>query len=264
MKRTALALLFFCLSSSMMLAQTQPATGEGGVNSGVGITGSFVAVTGDHGLGAYGGQIVKEKPFCADTEDESVRTLASGNHIRSLMKGRECRDSQGRTYFEREIGPGLPQVSNIRTIHITDPLSGTIIMLEPRSKTANMISTSHMESDVRRLQAARTNAPEAPVKVERKLMPARGSEDLGEKEIEGVLAHGIRSTTTYPAGSRGNEEPLKDSYETWTATDLKVNVLMISTSEERGVTTHRMKNLQRVEPDPLIFQVPPDYTVQKN
>jgi hypothetical protein len=254
------------LLGCLIVSSQTPAPGSGsGGGSGTGFAGGFISVSGDRGPGGFGGEIVKEKPFCADTEEEFVRTLASGNHIRRFNKGRECRDSQGRTYFEREIGPGLPQFPNFLTINITDPVNGTIIMLEPRSKTANIISTSRMDSNIRRSQAARTNAvAERSVQVDHKLMPEYRSEDLGEKEIDGVLAHGIRSTTTYPIESRGNEEPLKSSREIWTAKDLKVIVLMINSSDEDGVTTLLMKNLQRVEPDQSIFQIPPDYTVEKN
>ena len=248
------------LSQPMVSAQTQAASG-GGSGGGTGIMGGFISITSDRGIGTFGGGVVREKPFCADTEDESVKTLASGNHIRSLRRGRECRDSQGRTYAEREFGPGLPQIPNFKTIYITDPVNGTIITLDARNKLAHLMSMQPSVPTARDLRLLRT--PDPMPKISKSKLPHRSEEDLGEKEIEGVLAHGERNTTTYPAGSRGNDEPLKDSYETWMAKDLGLQLLAISDSDENGVTTHRIKNLQWIEPDPAIFQIPPDYAVDK-
>lgn len=263
MKRSVHVVVLLIFGTLLGSAQTSAASGEvrGGGGGGIGTVGGFVSITSDRGIGAYGGGAIKEKPFCADTEDESVRTLANGNHIRRINRGRECRDSLGRTYFEREMGPGLPQIPNFRTIHITDPVSGSIITLDPRNKIAHVMSMQPNEQSIRRMPIQRSLEPMP--KLDKSKLPHRSTEDLGEKEIEGVLAHGKRVTTTYPAGSRGNDEPLKDSYETWSANDLELNVLAISESDENGVTTHRIKNLQQVEPDPATFQVPPDFTVDK-
>jgi hypothetical protein len=261
MKRGICVLVLLPLYALQASAQTSTPTSGGGGGGSIGAVGGFVAITSDRGIGAYGGGVVKEKPFCADTEDEWIRTLTNGNHIRRINRGRECRDSQGRTYVEREMGLVPAQVPNPRMIHITDPVDGSIIRLDSFSKTAHVMSMQPNSQSIRRVPVQR--AVEPMPKLDKSKLPHRSTEDLGDKEIEGVLAHGERVTTTYPAGSRGNDEPLKDSYETWTAKDLKFNVLAISESDENGVTTHRIKNLQQVEPDPATFQVPPDFTVDK-
>jgi hypothetical protein len=222
--------------------------------------GSFVASS--NGAGIFFEGVVKEMPYCADTEDVTVKTLANGNHIRREDKGRECRDSQGRTYFQREMGTGLSQFQKIQTISIIDPVGGRFIHLNPIMKSANV---AVMPTAARpQLPLPQRREMVAPRKLDPSMMPVRSTENLGEKEIEGVLAHGDRTTTTYPAGSRGNDEPLKESSERWVAKDLRIVVMTIHDSDENGVTTHKIKNLQRAEPDPATFEVPPDYTVDKN
>jgi hypothetical protein len=72
-------------------------------------------------------------------------------------------------------------------------------------------------------------------------------EDLGSKVIDGVLAEGMRITTTIPVGMEGNDRPLVNSTETWTSPDLKTAVLRITTTPT-GVNTFRIDNLSRSTP----------------
>ena len=78
--------------------------------------------------------------------------------------------------------------------------------------------------------------------------------------IDGVLAEGMRITTTIPVGMQGNDRPLVNATETWTSPDLKTAVLRITTSPA-GVTTFRIDNLSRSTPDPSLFMPPAGYTL---
>ena len=88
-------------------------------------------------------------------------------------------------------------------------------------------------------------------------------EDLGQQMIEGVLATGTRRTTTYPAGSIGNEQPIRAVSEEWYAPELQILVLTRHSDPRTGDTTYRVTNLSRAEPDPSLFTVPADYTIEK-
>jgi hypothetical protein len=93
-------------------------------------------------------------------------------------------------------------------------------------------------------------------------MPAMSHESLGQQTIEGVVAEGNRTTMVYPAGSmRGNDRPLTVTNESWFSKDLKTVILMKSNDPAMGENTMRLINLSRAEPDPSLFQPPPDYTV---
>ena len=86
--------------------------------------------------------------------------------------------------------------------------------------------------------------------------------DLGTQTIEGVPAQGTRITRTIPAGQVGNDQPLVITTETWMSPDLKVLVMSKTSDPRMGETTYRLTNVLRDEPDPALFQVPSDYTIQ--
>ena len=92
----------------------------------------------------------------------------------------------------------------------------------------------------------------------------RTHEDLGTRDIEGVPAKGTRETTTIPAGAIGNERPIVITSENWFSPDLQMRVKSVRRDPRAGETTFTVTNLKRSEPDPSLFQVPADYTVQES
>jgi hypothetical protein len=91
--------------------------------------------------------------------------------------------------------------------------------------------------------------------------PAPLVEQLGTQVIEGVVAEGTRSTITIPAGTIGNEQPIKVVSERWTSPELKVLVQSRQLDPRFGETTYRLTNIARAEPSPSLFEVPPDFTL---
>jgi hypothetical protein len=89
-------------------------------------------------------------------------------------------------------------------------------------------------------------------------------EDLGAMEIEGYTVTGTRFTNTIPAGEMGNDQPLTTTNERWFSQDLKMYLLDRFESPESGKRVHRLVNIRLGDPDPLLFQVPADYTVKEN
>jgi hypothetical protein len=86
-------------------------------------------------------------------------------------------------------------------------------------------------------------------------------EDLPPQNIEGVYATGKRTTRTIPAGQIGNEKDIVVMEEVWYSPDLQMNVMTKHSDPRTGENTYRLTNINRAEPDPSLFQVPPDYTV---
>src|SRR5262245_496179 len=86
-------------------------------------------------------------------------------------------------------------------------------------------------------------------------------EQLGTQTIEGVMAEGTRLTLTIPAGKIGNERPIVTVNERWYSQELQTVVLTKNSDPRMGETTYRLTNINRSEPDPSLFQVPADYTV---
>jgi hypothetical protein len=88
-------------------------------------------------------------------------------------------------------------------------------------------------------------------------------ESLGGQIIEGVNAEGTRVTFTIAAGKIGNERPIVTVNERWYSPELQTVVLSKNSDPRMGETTYRLTNIVRSEPDPALFQVPADYTVNE-
>jgi hypothetical protein len=89
------------------------------------------------------------------------------------------------------------------------------------------------------------------------------TESLGKQTIEGVEAEGQRITVTIQAGKIGNERPIVTVNERWYSPDLQTVVLSKNSDPRIGETTYKLVNIDRNEPDPSLFQVPTDYTVEE-
>jgi hypothetical protein len=222
---------------------------------------------------APGGRAVTGMPYSAQRATVRVQVLADGTRITQANdKETIYRDSQGRTRTERIApqGPDVPSGTpdSIASIDILDPANGIHYMLNPRNHTARELSAP------RGVVPQAFPAPPPPpanarpaffspnqVVESQKPRPEVTHESLGTRTLEGVLASGNRTTTTYPVGFVGNDRPFSETTEIWTSTDLGMIVLMKISDPRTGDTTTAMTNISRAEPDPSLFQVPPDYQI---
>ncbi len=94
--------------------------------------------------------------------------------------------------------------------------------------------------------------------------PGATTEQLGQKIIEGVPADGTRTTTIIPAGTIGNEQPIKVISEQWFSQDLQVLVSTRHSDPRSGETVYRLVNIVRGEQDRSLFEVPADYTIKES
>src|SRR5580704_6676190 len=89
-------------------------------------------------------QVVKGKPYSADTTTETVQTLVDGNRIVHRTVSKFYRDSEGRTRREQTFGnvdPEHPTPHEVK-VFINDPVSGTAYVLDPGSKSAEKVVRS--------------------------------------------------------------------------------------------------------------------------
>ncbi|MBX9603258.1 MAG: hypothetical protein K2X35_19800 [Bryobacteraceae bacterium] len=89
------------------------------------------------------------------------------------------------------------------------------------------------------------------------------SENLGARNIEGVMAEGTRTTITLPAGSIGNERDIQTVTERWFSKELGLLVMSKTSDPRSGETTYRLTNISRQEPLRSLFEIPSDYTVDE-
>jgi hypothetical protein len=268
------------LAASALFAQTTAviAASPGAVSSTpvpvtVGVVGGFLGA----GPTSNG---VTNAPYSAEEVTERVQTLADGTHItQPAQHTKYYRASLGRTRVERSFpvpaGAVGKRPEGPSVIEINDPVAGVRYTLQPANHKANKMTfapppppppppvQTGASAAARLGQATRSGAFAAATMpaVSDAPRPQFAREDLGQQTIEGVLATGTRTTTTYPIGAIGNDRPIVSNSENWVSPELKVTILSKMSDPRNGESTTRLTNISRAEPDASLFQVPTDYEI---
>ena len=225
-----------------------------------------------------GAALVKGAPYSATTNSESVQTLADGTRIVQSNTGTIARDSQGRTRQDATLPPigNLSAASAPHLVFIQDPVAGTSYTLNLTDKTAwknpappaGADNPGAVVSSTFFLQTGNGVPPLPPppplaMALPKHLPPDEPSEanteQLGSQTTEGVVANGVRTTRTIPAGQIGNDRPISIVTEVWTSPDLKTIVSSKRNDPRMGEQTFHLTNIVRGEPDPSLFTVPADF-----
>jgi hypothetical protein len=238
-------------------------------------------------------QVVKGKPYSADTSTETVQGMVDGNRIVHRTVSKFYRDSEGRTRREQTFGnvdPGNSSPHEVK-VFIDDPVNGTAFVLDPGSKSADKMQRTRKflderigEDDGTRIMVKSVNDSEAgeqsaPGRMMVKFRDEHSGnpnavvlqiqddkrdvvkEDLGTRNIEGVDCSGTRQTTTIPAGAIGNEKPISMVTETWFAPAIAAVVESTTDDPRYGKTTYQLTNVQLSEPPRSLFEPPADFKV---
>lgn len=248
-----------------MVATSQPAT-VGGQAAGGG--GRIVA-------GAVETKTTIGRPYSAEALTERTQVLGDGNRINVRSATRVYRDGEGRTRRE-----SLDDDGNIRSISISDPVAKASYTLDPKTKIA-YTAGGNIVAPVRQPSAATVGGRGGTARVTEVRNAAGGggtvtmmrtpapddantkTEDLGQQNIEGVMATGKRTTTVIPAGQIGNAQEIRIVSEQWFSDDLQVLVMTKHSDPRSGENVYRLRNILRAEPDQTLFTVPTDYTIQQ-
>jgi len=226
-------------------------------------------------------------PYSAEAVTDIVQHLADGNRIVRQNKAQISRDGQGRTRREQGFamfGPLVngPRGNQMRNVQISDPTTGTMVMLDLNSRTAHKMPGAPrmmMGNKIAIAGGANTNAGVKVEKFEFAVPPSHEAsggvmfnrvempgqtpvvESLGTQFMEGVAVEGSKTTLTIPAGQIGNELPINVVSERWFSPDLQVLVMSRQSDPRFGETTYRLTNINRSEPSPQLFEIPADFTV---
>jgi hypothetical protein len=224
-------------------------------------------------------------PYSATITNESVQTLADGNRLVQTSTGTTARDSQGRTRQDTFL-PAIGNLSAANAPHLSfihDPVAQTTYTLNLSEKTAQkmpapplagapsgaVVSMRMVEGggplpQVDEMPATIADAGPGPF-LEKHLIlnepDQSNTEDLGSQTMEGVVANGVRTTHTIPAGEIGNDRPITIVTEVWTSPDLKTVVYSKRSDPRMGEQTFRLTNIVRTEPNPSLFTVPADFKI---
>lgn len=194
--------------------------------------------------------VVKNAPYSADSITETVQTLLDGNKITNSFKYKVYRDGEGRTRREQ-----LPSTSlsasflNLReTITIIDPVAGFNYYLNPVTKTARRLPITPRPTV--------TGTPASG-----SMGYSTTSESQGVKTIEGIECTGRISKTVIAPQTVGNEKEIVMTFESCFSNELKTSILSINNDPRTGISTNKLVNISRTEPDKSLFTIPEDYKV---
>ena len=89
---------------------------------------------------SFGGKVVKNAPYSAESVTEVVQTLADGNRIVNKITSQVYRDSEGRTRRDQTLkgfGPIGNSEEPLQTIFINDPVAGVTYTLDTKTHVAH-------------------------------------------------------------------------------------------------------------------------------
>lgn len=259
----------------------------------------FQFVSGEPAISIGTTQPIKGSPYSLEATIGSAQILNDGNRIVHRQTVHLYRDSNGRTRREETlaaIGPWAASGTPPTLITIQDPISGVSYFLDPQRKVANklpspppggkaaMVTGGMMNADVGGSGLVTTGLIPAPVAGNVFYSRADGpaavvgfhaqsqshiqqfeekSESLGTENVAGLAADGTRITTEIPANAIGNERPLDIIRERWYSRDLQIVLRSTQTDPRFGETTYEVTTIDRKEPPPSLFTIPPDYTIKE-
>jgi hypothetical protein len=201
------------------------------------------------------------KPFIAERVSESKSASHSMKRIELV-----ARDAAGRIRLEHHILEATSGGHDANTItareadpgelvvSILDCFAGKAIELRPNAQTAIVqqscaeVSTFKQRDEPYSHQLNRFFGPA--------LSPGISAVNLGEKEIEGIKARGVRVTKL------GTEKLPIQVLEEWLSDDLGATLFWVDSDPVRQTETRiTLVKIRKVEPDSSLFQIPAGYKV---
>jgi len=218
------------------------------------------------------------KPFTAQRVDDSVTRFSDGSEAHAQRIEQIARDSAGRIRFEKlsESGDtkGIPQghhyAGESQTFLSDFSPPGTLITIFdcPKGRTIRI----EPGAQIARIQEGKPGIPMDPkmqpysfgyqVFASRKAMANMIFEDLGDAQINGVRAHGFKTTYLGTELDEAREGKPVKIFEDWVSDDLAANLLEIRTDlKKQQESRSELTLIRREEPDASLFEIPSGYTI---
>jgi hypothetical protein len=178
--------------------------------------------------------------------EERTRRLPDGNWSILIIKSRIYRDAIGRLRIEE-----VPATDGSHIIVLIDPVSGSKAILSADDKIAyHVLGPKAGESGFAHGVGGLGQA-----------LPAGEwktcTEDLGQRMIDGISAHGTRVTMKLMG-----QPPMEAVREWWWSDELK-SICLASFVGPDWKHTAKIERVTRQEPDASLFEIPPDYKIRE-
>jgi hypothetical protein len=231
---------------------------------------------GCNGINYVGGD--SSNPFTAEYVTTSTTPNPAGVPKTSVLREDVARDSQGRIRFEKHGVTRLRDERRTVTLETTDGkrftvtreefgtlidifdcASGTSVILQPGLRIAK-VQEGNGEAATEPIKHAYSAAyiPGPGVK----MPPNMSVEQLGTREIQGISARGMRTTTLGTEKDEDwNGKPIRET-ELWVSDVLAAQILKVDKDLRAGSQgVSELTEIKREEPDPTLFNIPKDYEV---
>ena len=213
-----------------------------------------------------GSSLITGHPYSAVSETKVTGPREKGRTGKSA-ETRSYRNSGGQLRYEMfALGADLSKNAPDMIVLI-DLRAHTVCTLQPSTHTAYYSSISQ-EPDAAPASDESSPAGKAPDSVDDYVLAGRApytesTQELGMQIIQGLAVDGERTTRTLPAGSEGRDRPAVEVDEVWTSSELDLPMLAKHVDSDGSETVTHVTHLDRAEPAATLFQVPSDYTVQR-
>ena len=216
----------------------------------------------------------EDKPFTAKMVEHIEYEFPARTELKQDQEGLRARDSNGRFYAELTLNKiDAPASSRANaaddskswtrkgpaihsTFSIWDCQTGQETKVFPDLKLVRVTPNGDLPSWKRKQG---TSLYEFLTRGE---VPNRKMEDLGFREVEGVVTHGYRETVTGTEGEWNGKPTFV--MESWVSEDIaEVLLRKIITLKLKTTTTIALTDIKREEPPESLFEIPGDYTVER-
>jgi hypothetical protein len=204
-------------------------------------------------------------PYSAKRVWVATDVRADGTRVPQNRSALFYRDAAGRNRTEAQVAfRDSPYMTTIM-----DPILGCEYVLDPGNKIAHRLVGVHIGTmpvpqsgsqsrDSEELQPA--TVPPNAIAVH---TIAVHTEDLGTRTMQGLSARGTKTTTSWPPGTRqNNDHTIVTETETWVAASLgNVSVSERTVTPDYPDSSYTLENVVVGEPKAELFMPPPDYRI---
>jgi len=210
---------------------------------------------------------LRGKPYSAKRTMTRVQYVPDGTTVTHIHQQLIWRDAEGRERQDDvQISPN--PFGEIHQVNVWDPVEqrhmSWVTGESLDHRIMDEVHVTHPEQDaakdVLRKQQPINQQPilhpcSATANSQREI-PCFISESLPPLYIDGVSARGERVTEVIPAGAEGNDHEITVIQDHWTSSDLGITIRSIRDDPRVGKTTVELTAINRLAPDPVLFQPP--------
>jgi hypothetical protein len=195
---------------------------------------------------------LRNAPFSATVNTESIRQLANGTSITMKNHRAIARDHAGRIFQERRLlVPDDGKHESVLTqIEISDPVAHELYICVPKERVCQVASFTPPSFEPPRVVADKGAPAGAP-----------SLQSLGKQFIEGLETLGVRETAVIEVGAIGNDSPIEVQREYWYSPQLGVNLISRLQDPRVGIQNFEVTDVFLAEPDQKLFRIGRDMKV---